>query len=175
MIIPGYSKYDITEDGVVTRVDSGKVLRPYVNTLFNGKKYLHVSLRPDDSSIATPCNIIRLLALTYLTPPPDNTYVACAIDGDATNTVVSNVVWRDRSSLAKRNHRPNRKKRQSTHCTEETKEMLLTAMKALDEILTMTALANILEVPYSTVRYSMKALISDGKVKKTTRGFGVVK
>ena len=173
MNIPGYDKYDITEDGVVTRIDSGRVLRPYINVLPNGKKYRHVSLISNDSDIAVPHNVMRLLAITYLPPRPKN-YIACAKDGNSLNTVVTNVEWCDRASVARKYNNPNRKKRTSSHCTIETTERLREAMLALDETMSMTTLANILEVPYSTVRYSMQALIKGGKAKNTTRGYEVI-
>lgn len=175
MIIPGFNNYDITEDGIVTRVDTGKVLKRYLYTLPSGKQYYHVSLIRDDyNEVAVPHSIMRLLALTYLPPRPAN-YVACAKDGNNLNTVVSNVEWRDRADVSRVHMKVDRKKRTSMHCNEETKATLLFAMKALDEPLTMTELAVTLEVPYSTIRYSMAALIKEHKVKKTIRGYEVIK
>ena len=47
MIIPGFENYDISEDGIVTKVDTGKVLRRFLYTLPSGKQYYHVSLMKD--------------------------------------------------------------------------------------------------------------------------------
>ena len=175
MIIPGFDNYDITEDGVVTKVDTGKVLNRYLHTLPSGKQYYHVSLvRSGYGEVAVPYNVLRLLALTYLPPRPASD-VACAKDGNNLNTVVSNVEWRDRSKVSRESASPVRSKRKSMHCNEVSKATLLFAMEALDEPLTMTELAIALEVPYSTIRYSMAALIKENKVKKTIRGYEVVK
>lgn len=173
MIIPGFEKYDIAENGVVTNIKTGKAVKPYICTTDSGKQYLHVSLSSKDFSTAAPHNVLRLLAITYLQPVPKHG-IAVAKDGNNLNAVLSNVEWRDRAYQARVSRRPDMKHKTSKHCTPETKQRLYDAMKALEEPLRMSELARILEVPYSTVRYSMKALIADDKVKMTEYGYEVI-
>lgn len=174
MIIPGFDKYDITEDGVVTKIDTGKILKPYVYASHKGTKYMHVSLVDPNSGLTGTYSVIRLLAITYLAPRPPH-HVACAKDGNNLNAVLSNVEWRDRAVVARMSSNPNRKKRRSMHCNEETKAMVLGALKSLDKCITASELAIVLEVPYSTARYSILELLKENKVKKTTKGYEVVK
>lgn len=171
MIIPGYSAYDISTDGVVTHLPTGKVLRHLMHTDKNGTVHARVTLANDRGQYRVH-NVIRLLALAYL-PLPNSTDVACPKDGDYANITVDNVVWCNRSDVALKYANPV--KRPSRHCTPETRALLLNALEGFDRPVSVTELSCTLEVPYGTARYTIDALVKEGLVTKTKEGCALVK
>lgn len=175
MIIPGFTKYDISEDGVVTKVDSDSVIEPYKVRLGD---YTYVYARlVDDSGICHNQNIIRLLAIAYL-QKPGVPCMARAKDGDNTNTVLSNVEWVPYADSVKKawdsGKMSHRRPRQNS-VTEEFISLLYDTLCLYDTPITVTALSNELEMPYSTVRYAMIALIQRGKAIKHKKGFEAIR
>lgn len=176
MIIPGFSDYDIAEDGTVTCISTGRVITPYIATNHGYNKYKRVNLI-SDSGLHRSCGIIRLLALTYLEKPHENAR-AVAIDNDQTNAVLSNAKWEIPAYIVQRlwkEQRINRRPRKSICNTEASRTMVFDTLMQYDEPVTMLVLSDVLQVPYSVVRYSIKALIREGKVRKTSRGYEVIK
>ena len=176
MVIPGFAKYDISEDGVVTDINHGKVVEPVLSHAKGNHYYMRVTLT-DDKGRRRMHNIIRLLAITYLECPSGSAQ-AIAIDGDNRNTHLSNVMWRTRSDASSAlwaAGQIHRKPRKNNCCTTETTNMLYDALCAFDEPVSMVDLSIQLQVPYSLVRYSMQYLILNGKAKKTTQGYEVIK
>lgn len=176
MVIPGYSAYDITEDGVVTVIATGKVLKHRLTCVSGYYRYVNVTLISDEGKRQV-CNVIRLLALTYLKKPED-LCVARAKDGDNTNAVLSNVEWvpytEGSKQVWRRGQMANRKPRQSS-VTEEFIALLYDTLCLFDEPVSMTVLSHELDVPYSTVRYSMYALIKRNKARKLITGYEVIR
>lgn len=173
MIIPGYSRYDISEDGIITEIKTGRTVPQRICTT-KGKKYMRVSLVDDDNSGRTP-NVIRLLALAYL-KMPDEYAVASAKDGNNLNTVVDNVEWLTRSEAMQKAWSVgavNRRPRESYCCTEASKQLIYDTLLAYDAPVTMMELSSELQVPYSVVRYSIAALIRNNSVRKTENGYEV--
>ena len=175
MIIPGFSDYDISVDGLITRLSKNREVRHTVITVNGGYKYKTVVI-VDDNGMHHTCNVIRLLALTYL-PAPEERSVARAKDGDNTNTVLSNVEWVAYSAVTKRRWKSgkmdNRRKRQSS-VTEDFIDLLYDTLCLYDEPVTVAELSNALEVPYTTTRYAMVALRRRGKALKVTKGFEAI-
>lgn len=173
MIIPGFSQYDITEDGVITETHSGRVIKQRVNVT-NGKTHKRASLVDDNGMSQTP-NIIRLLALAYLKMPEKNA-MAFAKDGNNLNTTLDNVVWRTRSEAMKNVWDAGlsyRRPRESYCCTEASKQLVYDTLLAYDKPVTMMELSCELQVPYNVVRYSIAALIRNNCVRKTKDGYEV--
>lgn len=175
MVIPGYSCYDITEGGVVTHLPTGRVLKRHKTCVKQYHSYVTVTLVNDEGKRQT-CNIIRLLALAFL-EKPEKLCMARAVDGDNTNIVLSNVAWVPYTDASKkaweRGQMADRQPRKSS-VTEEFIELLYDTMKLFDKPTPMTTLSHELDVPYSTVRYSMYALLKRGKARKLEEGFEAV-
>lgn len=175
MVIPGYSNYDITEDGVVTHLPTGRVLKQRKARVYGYYEYINVTLI-SDAGKRQMCNVMRLLALAYL-EKPEELCTARPKDGDNTNTVLSNVEWVPYTEASKqawrRGKMADRKPRQSS-VTEDFISLLYDTMLLYDEPVAMTTLSRELEVPYSTVRYSMYALIKRNKVRKLDAGYEVI-
>lgn len=175
MIIPGFSNYDITTDGVVTHVATGKVIKPHIIKV-RGNVYKRVSI-VDNSGHIRAHSILALLALTYLGKPLHNGIVR-AKDGDNLNTVLDNVVCTMQAEIARELWRTGslKDRRCRDHCFDEDSiEMVYNAMLAYDRPVRMTELSNDLDVAYATVRYSVETLRKRNKVRKTAGGFEVIR
>lgn len=174
MIIPGFSKYDITEDGVITNITTGAVSKQYLDPPHYTYRYKKVRLVDDNNKIRV-CSVLKLLALTYL-PQPDYKAVVRVKDGDTLNTTIDNVYWLPYSEMLKiawedgKMH--HRKPREGKCCTKESVELVYETLLQLSSPTPMSILSEMLQVPYSTVRYSVEALCRQGRAVKT--GIGVV-
>lgn len=175
MIIPGFSNYDISEDGIVTNVATGNELQHRVSTLHGYYKYSQVNIAGDDGKRHT-CNVLRLLALTYL-KKPDMLCAVRAKDGDNTNTVLSNVEWVPYAELTRmswlKGKMSNRRPRKSC-VTEDLTDMLYDTICLYDEPVTVAELSDVLDISYSMARYGILALRQRGKVIKVIGGFEAV-
>lgn len=87
--------YAISEDGSVTRLETGRVLKPCLNKQ-NG--YLYVSLWKDN--VGKAFAVHRLVALAYL-PNPDNKPEVNHISSNRADPRKSNLEWSTRSENAK--------------------------------------------------------------------------
>lgn len=173
MTIPGFSLYNITEAGIITRVDNNKPIIPTV-TKSNSSTYLRVCLKDDNGKVRMH-NVMKLVAETFLEKPFHNA-VLQAKDGDNLNVHVNNIEYTSRSEISKKAwsdgkiaHRRSRQK-----CwTEDTLEYVLSCLNVLSPI-TMVDLSYEIKLPYSTIRYCVAELCNRGKVKKTGRGVEVI-
>lgn len=167
MVIPGFTSYDIKENGEVTKVATGEVVKPYNVNSNSFYKYVRVSLVGDDGKRHS-CNVIRLLAITYL-GTPEEACLARAIDGNPLNAVLSNVTWEPYSRITKKSWDngayAKRKRKANNCCNEASIEMVLNALEQLSDPVTNAELSELLGVPYSTARYTTKYLLCIGKVK----------
>lgn len=176
MLIPGFSNYDISESGVVTCLSKNRVIKHIKARVYGYYTYLQVSL-VDDTGKRRSCNVMRLLALTYL-DKPEQLCTARPKDGDNTNLALSNIEWVPYTAQSKQAWHRNRdrnkssKKRQSS-VTEESITLLYDTLCLYDEPVNMVELSHALDIPYSTVRYSMYALMQRGKAIKLVTGFAV--
>lgn len=168
MVIPEFSSYDITEDGVVTHLESGRLMKVYKTCSSKHYPYMRVSLVGDDGKRHT-CNVLRLLALAFL-DKPDGPCTARAIDGDNLNIRLSNVQWvpyAESTTYAWKSGRyENRKPKQSTCCTRDSMELFLNTLEQLSDPVSAAELSRLLDVPYSTARYTLRTLEQHGKVKR---------
>ena len=163
MEIPGFSQYTINEFGdVFDKVSGGAVTR------HNGK-YLWVYIYSDAKKKNVHANVHALMALAYKGPRPSG-HVASFVDGNTQNLYVDNIVWADRRKLAAKSV-VDRMPRQSTTNTADSRRLIYDTMSMLDGPTTMVALADMLEIPYSVVRYSMYHLMADGNVKAVKGGY----
>lgn len=87
MVLNNFSRYDITKEGIITNINSGRVLNPIINS--NG--YAYVGLRTDDNTYKN-MYMHRLVALAYI-PNPDNKPQVNHIDGNKLNNHISNLEW----------------------------------------------------------------------------------
>lgn len=175
MIIPGFSNYDITTDGVVTHVSTGAIVKQYTVTS-RSSKYARVSIKSDDGYIRA-YNVMTLLALTYLGKPLHEGVVRSK-DGNNLNVTLSNVEWTTQSSITAQMWRDGkisgRHVRESSY-NEDSINMVYETMLAYDAPVSMAELSCELQVSYTTVRYSMTELRKRGKVRKTKGGFEVIR
>ena len=164
MIIPGFSSYDIDEHGTITNIKTGVVLK-------NNKvgKYTSVRVTRDDGIRLTE-NVHILIAMAFGLKTGGH-YVIAFKDKDPHNVELSNLESITRSDLAKRNYNASQRHRSGLCNTPDTRELVINALYALDEPVTMSYLSGYLNVSYSVVRYSLKQLVEDGVVEKTTKGF----
>lgn len=168
MIIPGFSKYDITEDGIVTEAATGRVLTQHTKTIKSEYVYKRVAI-VDDAGCKKQISVIKLMAITYLGIPQQPS-VARAKDGDASNTVLANVEWVPCGSYSYWiNVPPSRRKRKACYDSASI-ELVYDTLKELGEPISVSALSRLLDVPYSTVRYSVYALIEHERAKRTSCG-----
>lgn len=174
MIIPGYSAYDISEDGVVTKVSTHEVIQPYIVKRRNNISYTYIALVSNDRRLRVH-NVLRLLAITYL-GMPERGYVARAKDGNNLNATLSNVVWSTRRDVTKQTWEEGkmatREKRQRCY-NDDSIELIYETLLAYEEPITMAELSCILQIPYTVVRYSMQELRKTHRVRKTDKGFEV--
>lgn len=177
MVIPGLSRYDILEDGRVIELLTGNEIKSTISVNASGNKYRRVCLKKDDDTRRL-FSVLLLVAIAYLPLPdgstygdpyPDTYYVAHALDGDNTNTTVTNAEWISRSELSRKHARARRKS-----VSEASKAMIMDTMSQYDVPVHMTELSYTLQVPYSLIRYSILELIAEGKVRKTNEGFEVI-
>ena len=175
MIIPGYSHYDITEDGIVTNIETGKALKAGV-TWSNGYAYKMVSIVGDDG-VKRKVSLLRLLATAYL-PKPDCACVARSKDGDNTNTILQNVEWvpcTERVKLDWSNGLMDNRKKRNRCYDKHSIALVYDTLEAIEEPMSVAALSRMLDIPYSTVRYSVDALEKRGRVRRTKYGVEVQK
>lgn len=93
--IQGFEEqYTVSENGDVTRIETGRVLKPTINKQ-NG--YLCVSLWKDN--IGKTCTVHRLVALAYI-PNPDNKPEVNHKDSERLNPCAYNLEWSTRSENA---------------------------------------------------------------------------
>jgi hypothetical protein len=87
--IPGYSKYQISEDGKIYSLYRKRFLSP-----MRFGKYLRIKVKKDGDSAIKPKFIHYLVAITYIPNPLDLKYIN-HIDGtgDILNNHVSNLEW----------------------------------------------------------------------------------
>lgn len=94
--VPGYSAYTITEDGkTITNTITGRVLKlhPQRNTKGVPSGYLYTSLMPDNAYKRVFQGVHRVVALTFLGPPPIGKPWVNHKDGNKANNHVSNLEW----------------------------------------------------------------------------------
>lgn len=164
MKIPGYSLYDIDENGTVVETATGKE----VERRLSGK-YAWVYIVSDSTGKNGQANVHVLLALALYGERPDGC-VASFIDGDPTHLHVSNICWKPRGAINTERSRYRRPKTNNTN-TPESRELVYETLKLIDRPAFMVELAEILDLPYSTVRYSMYHLIGEGKVQLVRGGY----
>lgn len=168
MRIPGYSRYDIDEHGNLVDTSTGEPVKRHDNA-----RYAWVTVIPDNTTDSRQVNLHVLMALTFCGPKPDGGIVRF-LDGDNTNICAANLAWTTRSELGTtlaRNTVKARKPKKNNTCTKESMQMLHDTLCTLDEPVSMTTLSNMLEVPYSVIRYSMYGLIASGKAKAVEGGY----
>lgn len=175
MIIPGYSRYDITKNGVVTNLETNKMLRAHIARP-NGYAYKVVSL-VDDAGNRKTVSVLRLLAMAYLTKP-DCACVARAKDCNNTNTVLANVEWvpcTESVQMTWKSGMMSSRKKKDKCYDKNSIALVYDTLLAIDEPMSVAALSRMLDVPYSTVRYSVYELEKRGRVCKTKDGVEVLK
>ena len=164
MIIPGFSSYDIDENGVITNIQTGAVLK-------NNTSLKYVTIRITDDNGRRCTRTVHSLVADAFGVKAGPTDVIAFKDGDTRNVALSNLESISRSDLAKRNYNKSQKKRPNKCNTPDSRELIVDAMSVMDRPVTMCYLAGVLCVPYSTVRYSLKQLIEDGVVEQLPRGY----
>lgn len=87
-------QYTIAENGDVTRIETGRVLKPTINKQTG---YLYVSLWKNN--IGKTCTVHRLVALAYI-PNPDNKPEVNHKDSERLNPCAYNLEWSTRSENA---------------------------------------------------------------------------
>lgn len=170
MIIPGYERYEITEDGVVTDLDTCREIKGYIITT-RGYRYRVVSLI-DENCERKIVSVLRLLALTYL-KKPNCVCIARAKDGDNTNAVLSNVAWVpccDSTQIAWNTGKMTGRKKREKCYNEGTVALVYDTLQTLGEPTTTAELCRILDLPYSAVRYSAQVLIGQKKIHRIKEG-----
>ena len=172
MKIPGFELYDITESGVVTRLRDGKVIQPYIQK--NGiYRYPSVSLLAKDGRYHVN-RVARLLAITFL-DKPDYPCMVRMVDNDSMHVELSNVRWASYAESTMKAWKAGKylgRTKPCTCCTPDSMEMVLCALEQFDDVTTVAELGRLLDVPYSTVRYSMRALVQEGKAEYVSgKGF----
>lgn len=174
MVIPGFSKYDITKQGVVTHVDTGIEVKRYRTTSSRGYHYIRVGLIGDDGKRHT-CNVLRLLALTYL-DQPDVQCTARAKDGDNLNVSLNNVEWVPYAQSTKdawNSGRLGKRKPRKITCTEELISDVLNVIQQKGPVSAAT-ISYELDVPYTRVRYATYTLKQRGLIKRSKEGLELV-
>ena len=166
MTIPGFSTYDITPEGVVTSIKTGRVIPIYAVTASQYYRYKRVYI-VDDTGHKRTCSVLQLLALTFLEKPDCECRVRPK-DGDPTNISLDNAEWVPCGRITQEawaNGKFDNRKKKSKVCTKESIDLLRNTLQQFDEHVTMLYLSELLSVPYSTVRYSMYYLRDHDEVE----------
>lgn len=171
MKIPGYSKYDITENGDITLIATGEPVARHVSTA-NSYRYTWVYIIPDGDIKPHQTNLHVLVALAFHGPRPDG-HVVKFLDGDTRNVCASNLAWVRRGSLMNK-VTTGRVPKQNKSCNPESVKLVYETLEALDKPISMLELASLLQVPYTTIRYSMYGLMALGKVQVVQGGYTIV-
>jgi hypothetical protein len=174
MVIPGFSKYDITKQGVVTHVDTGIEVKRYRATSSRGYYYIRVGLIDDDGN-RHACNVLRLLALTYLGDPPVPS-MARAKDGDNLNISLNNVEWVPYAQSTKdawKSGRLAKRAPRKSACTETVITAVLNAVLRNGPVSAATISCE-MGIPYTQVRYASYTLMQRGLIKRSKEGLELV-
>jgi len=95
MLVKGFENYSVTEDGTVTNVTTGRVLKPDV--IWDGYERVTLCCK----GVTKRFRVHRLVAECFI-PNPDNLPIINHLDGDRRNNHVSNLAWS--TSKTNRNH-----------------------------------------------------------------------
>lgn len=169
MKIPDFPQYDISEDGVVTRISTGRPVKARLNygrlliTLID-RSYKHRTV-----------TLMSIMAETYLGPKPGPDYVASTKDGNRLHITADNVIWRTRSAISKEFYNPEQGRRPVRSYNQDSVDLVLNTLEQCDYPVRMSELSYVLQVPYSTIRYSMLKLLDAGLARKTDFGYEVIK
>jgi len=88
--IPGYEGfYQASSEGQIRRTDTGLILIPIKHT----RGYYHVSLSTGSRATVKKCLVHRLVAITFLGPPPIESAVVNHIDGNKRHNAAANLEW----------------------------------------------------------------------------------
>ncbi len=161
--IPGFSRYTINDFGAVVNKATGLIEQ------YHDGRYKWVYIYSDDKQKKVHVDVHVLLALATLGPRPAGC-VASLVDGNPDNLNADNVKWVERRVLAASNV-TERVPKQSTTNTPDSRRLVYETMVELGEPVTMVTLANMLQVPYSVIRYSMYHLLADGNAKAVKGGY----
>lgn len=174
MVIPGFSNYDISEDGTVLNIATGKVVKHAITSISNNLVYVRVCLKDDKGAIRMH-NVMKLLAETYL-DKPDGAVCVRAKDGDNLHVHIDNVEYVPRHSVVKQawddgkmaNRRPRQKR-----WNADTVDYVYNVLQAIGPV-TLSKLNGAIDIPLSDIRYSLEELVNKGSVAKTKNGFEVI-
>lgn len=169
MKIPSFPLYDVSEDGVVTHIDSGRTMKPHMS---NGRQLITL-MGPDRKYHGV--TLLSVLAEAFVGPRPNKHYVAVAKDGDKMHATADNVVWRTRHDIGQEAYNRTQRHREATCFNKDSIDMVLNTLEQFDRPAPMTELSYLLQVPYVTVRYSILRLIEAGKVQKLDSGYEVIR
>jgi hypothetical protein len=88
--VPGYSRYEVSEQGQLRRIDTKRVLRPKIGR----GGYHYVNLTPDDRSVPQrQIGIHRAVCLAFWGPQPSLGHVVCHRNDTATDNRPDNLYW----------------------------------------------------------------------------------
>ena len=168
MVIPGFSAYDVDEHGTVTIVATGEVVPHNTKSL-----YRYVYIKPDKGQ-KRQVNVHVLVATAFLGPKPEQSSVIRFRDGNRDNVDAANLMWTTRQELSAeyaQDLSKTRKPRSSAAYHRACADRVYEALRDYGEPITMVELANIMQEPYSVVRYAMYGLIAVGKADAVRGGY----
>lgn len=168
MKIPGFSRYTISETGTLVDTETGEIVPHRTNA-----RYTWVRIIPDGCPCKESVHMHVLMALAFLGPRPDGC-VVWFMDGNSKNFAPNNLKWMLRRDLSKMYAAGCRKPKTNRICNKESMQLIYDTLLELDEPTTMMHLSEVLELPYSTIRYSMYGLIAAGKAEATCGGYKAV-
>lgn len=84
----GFPNYEISNTGYVRRKQTGKILK--ARALKYGHLYVNVR---NSSGVIRSTYVHRIVAITFIGPPPTPKHQVAHWDGNATNNAVSNLRW----------------------------------------------------------------------------------
>ncbi len=88
--IPGFEGYyQASSEGQIRRTDTGLILVPVKHS----RGYFHVSLSIGSRTTVKKYLVHRLVAITYLGPPPIDAAVVNHLDGDKRHNAAVNLEW----------------------------------------------------------------------------------
>lgn len=96
-VVPGWDHYMVSEQGEVARTDTGLIRKPWIPKVAKNCPAVSPCIRLTQDGRTRVFRLLRLVAITFIGPPPFEGAEAAHLDGNALNCAVSNAAWKTKA------------------------------------------------------------------------------